>query len=96
MDAINGNEPFIMKPDGVGWLFAPRGVKDGPLPAHYEPVESPVGNLLHPAADVEPVRPVLRRPPEPDRARPFGRVPGRRLHVPPDRALPERANEPVQ
>ena len=41
-------QPFIMKPDGVGWLFAPGAVKDGPLPTHYEPVESPVGNLLYP------------------------------------------------
>jgi len=48
MAAIAGTEPFIMKPDGVGWLFAPATVKDGPLPAHYEPVESPVGNLLYP------------------------------------------------
>jgi formate dehydrogenase major subunit len=48
MEAIAGNQPFIMKPDGVGWLFAPGALKDGPLPAHYEPVESPVGNLLYP------------------------------------------------
>ena len=48
MAAISGNTPFIMKPDGLGWLYAPKGVKDGPLPSHYEPVESPVGNLLYP------------------------------------------------
>ena len=48
MAAIAGNEPFILKPDGVGWLFAPSGVRDGPLPVHYEPLESPVGNLLYP------------------------------------------------
>jgi formate dehydrogenase major subunit len=47
MAAIAGNQPFITKPDGVGWLYAPA-IKDGPLPAHYEPVESPVGNLLYP------------------------------------------------
>ena len=35
--ALAGNEPFIMQTDGVGWLFAPSGLKDGPLPAHYEP-----------------------------------------------------------
>ncbi len=29
MDAIAGTHPFIMKPDGVGWLFAPA-LKDGP------------------------------------------------------------------
>ncbi len=48
MDAIAGDNPFIMKPDGVAWLFAPTGVKDGPLPTHYEPIESPVSNLLYP------------------------------------------------
>ena len=48
MAALAGTEPFIMKPDGVGWLYAPGTLKDGPLPTHYEPVESPVGNLLYP------------------------------------------------
>lgn len=48
MAAIGGTHPFIMKPDGLGWLYAPSSIKDGPLPAHYEPVESPVGNLLYP------------------------------------------------
>ncbi len=47
MEAIAGDAPFILKPDGRIWLFAPAGVKDGPLPAHYEPFESPVGNLLY-------------------------------------------------
>ncbi len=49
MDAISGSEPFIMKPDGRGWLFAVGPTKDGPFPTHYEPVESPVENLLYPA-----------------------------------------------
>ena len=41
--------PFIMNPEGVGRLFAPIGVlADGPFPEHYEPVESPTKNLLHP------------------------------------------------
>jgi formate dehydrogenase major subunit len=48
MEAIAGDAPFIMKPDGRGWLFAPMGAKDGPLPTHYEPMESPVPNLLYP------------------------------------------------
>ena len=46
--AIDGDSPFILKPDGKGWLFAPGGTKDGPLPTHYEPVESPVPNALYP------------------------------------------------
>jgi formate dehydrogenase major subunit len=42
-----GDEPFIMQVDGRGWLFAPSGLKDGPLPTHYEPKESPVANALY-------------------------------------------------
>jgi formate dehydrogenase major subunit len=53
MAAIAGNQPFILKPDGVGWLYAPA-VKDGPLPTHYEPVESPLGNLLYPKQTCSP------------------------------------------
>jgi formate dehydrogenase major subunit len=47
MDAHSGSDPFIMKPDGRGWLFAPKGLKDGPLPTHYEAAESPVHNALY-------------------------------------------------
>ncbi len=47
MDAHSGSDPFIMKPDGKAWLFAPQGLKDGPLPAHYEAAESPVPNALY-------------------------------------------------
>jgi formate dehydrogenase major subunit len=47
MKSISGDAPFIMKPDGRGWLFAPTGTKDGPLPTHYEPIESPLPNLLY-------------------------------------------------
>ena len=47
MDTIGGDSPFILKPDGKGWLFGPGGTKDGPLPTHYEPVESPVKNALY-------------------------------------------------
>jgi formate dehydrogenase major subunit len=54
-DAHAGADPFIMQPDGRGWLFAPSGLKDGPLPTHYEPVESPVPNLLYPRVQFNPV-----------------------------------------
>jgi formate dehydrogenase major subunit len=41
--------PFIMTAEGVARLFAPTGLTDGPLPEHYEPLESPLaGNPLHP------------------------------------------------
>ena len=36
-----------MKGDGKAWLFAPSGAVDGPLPAHYEPYESPVQNFVY-------------------------------------------------
>lgn len=38
---------FIMTGEGVGRLFAPGTLMaDGPVPEHYEPVESPVDNRL--------------------------------------------------
>jgi formate dehydrogenase major subunit len=46
-DAIAGDDPFIMQADGRGWLYAPAGVADGPLPTHYEPQDSPERNQLH-------------------------------------------------
>jgi formate dehydrogenase major subunit len=46
-EAIAGHHPFIMQADGRGWLFVPQGLEDGPLPAHYEPEESPVANPLY-------------------------------------------------
>jgi formate dehydrogenase major subunit len=47
MDAIAGDRPFIVHPDGRAWIFVPTGLVDGPLPAHYEPHESPFANLLY-------------------------------------------------
>ena len=47
IDAHSGSAPFIMKPDGMGWLFVPAGLVDGPLPTHYEPAESPLKNPLY-------------------------------------------------
>ena len=46
MDAIGGDAPFRMHPDGRGWLYVPYGLKDGPLPIFYEPLESPFLNTL--------------------------------------------------
>ncbi|MDQ3897132.1 MAG: molybdopterin-dependent oxidoreductase, partial [Actinomycetota bacterium] len=45
--ALRGDEPFIIQADGRGWLFAPTGLLDGPLPTHYEPHESPFTNPLY-------------------------------------------------
>ncbi|MFN2595450.1 MAG: molybdopterin dinucleotide binding domain-containing protein, partial [Actinomycetota bacterium] len=47
IDTISGTDPFIMQADGKGWLFAPTGLLDGPLPTHYEPQESVVENILY-------------------------------------------------
>jgi len=62
--ALRGDKPFIMQGDGRGWLFAPSGLVDGPMPVHYEPDESPIENLLY-GQRSNPVRQQLRRPRNP-------------------------------
>lgn len=52
--ALAGDRPFIMHGDGLGWIWVPKGLADGPLPTHYEPLESPVANPLHPAQPTNP------------------------------------------
>jgi formate dehydrogenase major subunit len=47
MDALSGAAPFILKADGLAWLYVPTGLVDGPLPTQYEPAESPVRNPLY-------------------------------------------------
>jgi formate dehydrogenase major subunit len=37
--------PFIMRPEGLACLFA-NSLVDGPFPEHYEPLESPVLNMM--------------------------------------------------
>lgn len=59
--ALAGDDPFIMQPDGKGWLFAPRGMVDGPMPTHYEPQESPFPNFLY-KQQQSPSRIVMRGP----------------------------------
>jgi formate dehydrogenase major subunit len=44
---------FIMNAEGLGKLFA-AGLNDGPFPEHYEAVEAPVDNLLHPKVTSNP------------------------------------------
>jgi formate dehydrogenase major subunit len=55
-DALRGDEPFVMQADGKAWLYAPAGLVDGPLPAHYEPQESPFANAMHPRQRANPAR----------------------------------------
>jgi formate dehydrogenase major subunit len=55
--------PFIMNPEGVGRIFVPIGaVTDGPFPEHYEPIESPIRNPLHPEQSNNPVVKKLTTP----------------------------------
>lgn len=54
-ETISGDTPFLMQADGRGWLYAPNGLFDGPLPTHYEPQESPVQNALY-AQQTNPAR----------------------------------------
>jgi formate dehydrogenase major subunit len=53
-EALAGDKPFVLHPDGVGWIFVPKGLADGPLPTHYEPLESPVQNPLYPEQQSNP------------------------------------------
>jgi len=43
-----GVGPFILNPEGVARLFTRGLMRDGPFPAHYEPFESPLDNLVAP------------------------------------------------
>jgi formate dehydrogenase major subunit len=49
----NAPLPFIMTAEGTARIFS-NGVADGPFPEHYEPIESPVRNPLHPDVSATP------------------------------------------
>src|SRR4030043_2449584 len=49
-----GAYPFIMKPDGVASILGP-GLKDGPFPEHYEPLECPIEKNLISSQRINPV-----------------------------------------
>lgn len=61
-DGVPGDKPFILHPDGLGWIWAPAGLVDGPLPAHYEPLESPVSNPIYPNVQSNPAAMPMERP----------------------------------
>lgn len=50
---------FIMTEEGVARLFT-RALVDGPFPEHYEPLESPTENVLHPKRQSNPMGLVLK------------------------------------
>src|SRR6266576_424364 len=54
LDGHRGDAPFILHEDGLGWMYVPEGLQDGPMPTHYEPLESPVHNALY-SRDTNPV-----------------------------------------
>ena len=54
--------PFIMNNDGVGRLFVPGGLVDGPFPEHYEHTESPILNPLHPKQSTNPLTKKFKTP----------------------------------
>jgi formate dehydrogenase major subunit len=64
MEAIRGTAPFIAHPDGLGWLWAPSGLVDGPVPTHYEPHESPFANPLY-GQSANPLRQTFADPDNP-------------------------------
>jgi formate dehydrogenase major subunit len=74
-DALAGDKPFIMHPDGFGWIWVSSGLKDGPLPAHYEPLESPVENPLYPRHATDPGADPKKRPDNPYADSPDPRFP---------------------
>jgi formate dehydrogenase major subunit len=51
----DGVGPFIMNAEGTGRLFAREMMVEGPFPEHYEPLESPSPNVLHPKVHSNPV-----------------------------------------
>ena len=71
LEALDGDKPFGMHPDGRGWLYVSSGLKDGPLPAHFEPLESPVSNAIYPE---HPTNPPASKKERPDN--PYAKSPG--------------------
>ena len=72
-DGLAGTDPFVMQADGKAWLFAPSGLADGPMPAHYEPAESPIENPLY-GQQSNPIRQIYSNPY--NRYNPSGETPG--------------------
>jgi formate dehydrogenase major subunit len=62
LEALDGDKPFGMHPDGRGWLYVSSGLKDGPLPAHFEALESTVRNPLYSEHQTNPPAQKKERP----------------------------------
>ena len=55
-EALPGNKPFMLHADGTAWIWVNSGLKDGPLPTHYEPLESLFRNPVYPEVQTNPAR----------------------------------------
>ncbi len=62
LPAHPGDAPFVRMADGRGALFSAASLKDGPLPTHYEPFETPVDNALYPEQPQNPAAITFPRP----------------------------------
>jgi formate dehydrogenase major subunit len=72
---LAGDKPFILHADGLGWIWVPTGLNDGPLPSHYEPLESPVRNPIYPDRQSNPVSQRKTRPGNEYATSPYSRFP---------------------
>jgi formate dehydrogenase major subunit len=61
---LGGARPFTLHGDGVAWLYVASGLKDGPLPTHYEPLESVIKNPLY-SQQTDPAAAKKERPENP-------------------------------
>jgi len=52
--ALSGADPFILQKNGKAAIFVSSGLLDGPLPAHFEAIESPLRNRVY-GQDASPV-----------------------------------------
>ena len=63
-EALPGNKPFVLHPDGTAWIWV-NSLKDGPLPSHYEPLESLFRNPMYPEVQTNPVAMTFEGPDNP-------------------------------
>ena len=95
MDALPGTAAFIMKPDGMGWLYAPA-LKDGPVADALRTGRIARGQRAVSGPTGQPGGAAVPGAAQPDGPCPLRGIPRGGDDLPPDRALPERADEPVQ
>ena len=96
MDALGGADPFIMIADGKASLFVPSGLKDGPLPTHYEPVEVAGRATRSTQQQDNPAAKSWERADNRYHAVGDPRYPVRAHHLPPDRAPLRRHRRPAR